>query len=69
MRTLRSSMAMAFTSIPLVRIGYDQRWGDRLTALAIVPLGNTSDFNEALQQAAMMRAERGVTHPASRHSE
>ncbi len=50
----------------LVRIGYDRRRGDRLADLAIVPLGNTPKFDEALRQAAAMRA---ATRPASKPSD
>ncbi|MGH7179012.1 MAG: hypothetical protein ACREJC_16665 [Tepidisphaeraceae bacterium] len=52
----------------VLRVGYDQRHGERLTALVIVPLGNTPEFDEALRQAAMLRARRSSMRPASRAS-
>ena len=49
----------------VVRLGYDHHHGDRLTALAIVPLGNTPEFDEAIRQAALMRAQKAATRPIS----
>jgi hypothetical protein len=53
----------------VVRVGYDQRCGGRLTNLAIVPLGNTAEFDEALRQAATRRMQRAATQPALPPSE
>jgi hypothetical protein len=52
----------------VVRIGYDRRRGDRLTKLAIVPLGNTPEFDEALRQSEAKRTQRAATRPASKPS-
>jgi len=45
----------------MVCVGYDQRCGGCLTNLAIVPLGNTAEFDKALRQAA---AQHAATRPA-----
>ena len=52
----------------VLRLGFDRRSGDRLTNPVIVPLGNTPEFDDALRQAAAMRA-RAATRPASRPSQ
>jgi hypothetical protein len=49
-------------------LGYDSRWGNSFKNLCIVPLGNTPEFDDALRQAAMMRARRAATHPSSQRS-
>jgi hypothetical protein len=50
-------------------LGYDSRWGGSFKNLCIVPLGNTPEFDDALRKAAIMRAQRAATRPASRPSE
>lgn len=50
-------------------LGYDLRWGSSFRNLCIVPLGNTPEFDNALRQAAIMRAQRGAgTQPSSQRS-
>ena len=53
----------------VIRIGYDQRRGDRLSDLAIVPLGNTPEFDEVLRRSATMRAQGAGTRPTSKPSD